>query len=368
MKRKVIHLVAGARPNFMKIAPLYHVLRKRGWCEPVLVHTGQHYDYAMSQTFFEDLDIPEPDIYLDAGSGSHAQQTAKIMLRYEEACRKSAPDLVVVPGDVNSTLACSVTAKKMLYPVAHLEAGLRSNDMTMPEEINRRVTDSICDILWTPSGDADENLLREGIAEDRIQLVGNIMIDSLLTLERNGSISAEAVPQELASSPFGLVTLHRPSNVDDPAKLEKLVHVLLEAAAEAPLVFPVHPRTAKQLERQGLRRLLEMNTNVFLVPPLGYNAFVGMLKQACFVITDSGGLQEETTYLGIPCLTLRGNTERPVTVSLGTNRLVSADSLADHLAQALAGSIRGEVPPLWDGKTALRIAARLETYFGVTDA
>jgi UDP-N-acetylglucosamine 2-epimerase (non-hydrolysing) len=361
--KKSIHLVAAARPNFMKIAPLCHALNKSGWAEPVVVHTGQHYDLNMSDAFFQDLMLPEPQHHLGVGSGTHAEQTGKVMIAYEALLMRQRPDLVVVVGDVNSTIAATLAAVKLGIRTAHLEAGLRSFDRSMPEEINRILTDSIADILWTPSPDGDENLLREGVAPKKIERVGNIMIDSL-EMMRPRIESGNAFERfGLRSGGYGVVTLHRPSNVDDPGTLSGLCSALKRIAAELPLVFPVHPRTLKNLEKEGLYAQLTQTAGIHLSPPLSYVPFMNLVFNCRLAVTDSGGIQEETTYLGIPCLTLRPNTERPITVTHGTNRLVKADSLEIAVRQALAADgKRFSAPDLWDGQTALRVVGSMSRF------
>jgi len=353
-------IVAGARPNFMKVAPILGAFSKVEGPDVKLIHTGQHYDRAMSDSFFEDLGIPEPDIHLGAGSGSHAEQTARIMMGFEQVCLQEHPDWVVVVGDVNSTLACSVTAKKLGVRVAHVEAGLRSRDMSMPEEINRLCTDAISDLLFTTDEIANENLRTEGVCSDRIDFVGNTMIDTLLRhLERARSFP---LPDGLEQGHYGVLTLHRPSNVDTPETLRPLMNVIQEIAESIPVVFPVHPRTRKNLETFGLLDSAAVGCGIRLVEPMGYLRFIGLVSHARFVLTDSGGIQEETTVMGVPCLTLRHNTERPITCSMGTNYLVGTDPAQIRAtAQAvLAGEMRaGAVPPKWDGKASVRIVDRL---------
>ena len=358
-----VHLIAAARPNFMKVAPLYHVLQRAPWCAPVLVHTGQHYDHNMSGAFLAELGLPAPDHHLGVGSGSHAEQTAGVMLAYEKVCLAERPDWTIVVGDVNSTLACSLVAAKLLIPIAHLEAGLRSGDRTMPEEINRIVTDRLADLLWTPSPDGDENLLREGVAAEKIDRIGNIMIDSFE--RQRPQIEALAMAESLGLQPggYGVVTLHRPSNVDQPAILRTIVDALLEIAEALPLVFPIHPRSKARLAEFGLLERLSAQPAVQLIEPQAYNAFMSLVVTARLIVTDSGGLQEETTYLGIPCLTLRENTERPITVSQGTNRLIKAAELAGQVKAILAGRGKsGRRPALWDGRTAERAAESLRRH------
>ena len=304
----------------MKVAPLYHALKATDWAEPVLVHTGQHYDRNMSDAILQDLRVPEPDFHLGIGSGSHAEQTGGVMIAYEKVCIEDKPDWIIVVGDVNSTAACAMVGAKLWIPVVHLEAGLRSRDRLMPEEINRLVTDSIADVLWTPSPDADENLVAEGVANDKIDLIGNIMIDSFEMLRDGIEGANTATDLDLAPGEYALVTLHRPSNVDALETLKPIVDALVEAADALPVVFVAHPRTIKGLEKFALKEALETAPGVTLLEPVPYIRFMSLVTGARVVITDSGGLQEETTYLGIPCLTLRENTERPITVTMGTNK------------------------------------------------
>jgi len=360
-----VDLIAAARPNFMKIAPMYHALIREDWCEPRIVHTGQHYDPNMSASFFRDLELPDPHVHLGVGSGSHAQQMGGVMIAYEKVVLADRPDWIVVVGDVNSTAACALVGTKMWVPVVHLEAGLRSRDRRMPEEINRLATDAICDVLWTPSPDADENLRAEGVPGERIDRVGNIMIDSYELMRHKVESAGTREEMGLAGTHYGVVTLHRPSNVDDSNILTELVDALVQVSADLPLVFSVHPRTRKQLEEFGLYARLASGA-IRLVEPMPYIQFMNLVSGATAVITDSGGVQEETTYLGIPCLTLRENTERPITVTQGSNRLVRREDLVDQAAAAATGDWpTGRKPELWDGQTAGRCVAALKRRAGV---
>lgn len=355
-------VVAGARPNFMKIAPIMEAFRLRGGNgagpSMLLVHTGQHYDQNMSESFFEDLRIPKPDINLEVGSGSHAEQTARIMVAFERVCLDHQPDWVIVVGDVNSTIACAITAKKLGAKVAHVEAGLRSNDMTMPEEINRLCTDAIADLLFTTDVISTENLRREGIQDTKIHFVGNTMIDSLLRFVNDAR--STPLPEGVTDRGFAVLTLHRPSNVDRPSTLAGILDAVVDISALVPIVFPVHPRTLGRLEEFGLLARLEAHGNIHITGPLSYLPFLGLVSRSQLVLTDSGGIQEETTVLGIPCLTLRSNTERPVTCDVGTNVLVGSDPQAIRRAAFAAlngGPGNRRIPEKWDGRAAERIVA-----------
>jgi len=351
----ILHVV-GARPNFIKAAPVMRALERCPAVRQTLVHTGQHYDRNLSDVFFSQLNMPVPDVNLEVGSGSHAWQTAEVMKRFEPVILEQKPDVVLVYGDVNSTVAAALVCSKLSIRFGHVEAGLRSFDRTMPEEINRVVTDRLADLLFTPSQDGDVNLLQEGVASEKIYRVGNVMIDSLVQfLPAVMQFSKNGLPQR-----YALVTLHRPSNVDDSANLESILKSLLEVNEKLEVVFPVHPRTRQRIEEFGIN--IE---KLHLLEPLPYIEFLSLQRRALVVITDSGGIQEETTYFGVPCLTLRSNTERPVTVSMGTNVLVGHDPrlLVSELARILEGNAKkGSIPPLWDGRASERIAQALQRY------
>ena len=351
--------VVGARPNFMKVAPIQRQMEKnRDTFDPALIHTGQHYDERMSQFFFNDLGLPEPDVFLGVGSGSHAEQTAKVMIEFEKVCLKYKPDLVLVVGDVNSTAACSLVASKLWIPVAHVEAGLRSFDRQMPEEINRLVTDALSDYLFIHEKSGEENLLKEGVDKSKIYFVGNCMIDSLIGLMEKAEQSGIMEKMKLEKQGFVLVTLHRPSNVDEKENFIPIMKALEEIQKQLPVVFPIHPRTRKNIKTFGMEKEVNSLKKLHLTEPLGYLDFIKLQKYCKFVLTDSGGLQEESTYMGIPCLTARENTERPVTVTLGTNEIVGTDSekIISSAQKILEGKWKkGQIPPLWDGKAAERI-------------
>jgi UDP-N-acetylglucosamine 2-epimerase (non-hydrolysing) len=360
----ILHVV-GARPNFMKASPVLRALAAHAGVRQTLVHTGQHYGANMSDVFFEQLDMPRPDVNLEVGSGSHSRQTAEVMTRFEPVVREHRPDLVLVYGDVNSTVAAALVCAKLLVPVGHVEAGLRSRDRTMPEEINRLVTDQLADLLFTPSKDGDENLLREGIAPEKIHRVGNVMIDSLVRLlpvatERWPALRADL---DVGENSYALVTLHRPSNVDDAESLGRIMDALHDIAEQLPVIFPVHPRTRQRLKSSPRS---ESDSRLRLIEPIGYVDFLALQRHSAVVITDSGGMQEETTFLSVPCLTLRENTERPITVEQGSNVLIGRDLdlLRIETARILnGGRRRGQVPPLWDGKASERIAAVIADRF-----
>ncbi len=366
-----IMMVAGARPNFMKIAPLLKVMRRTPGLEALLVHTGQHYDERMSRSFFTELEIPAPDIHLEVGSASHAVQTAKIMIAFEQALLTVQPDLVVVVGDVNSTIGCALPAVKLGVAVAHVEAGLRSFDRAMPEEINRILTDVISDYLFVTERRGEVNLLREGIAPEKIFFVGNVMIDTLLANRVKADASPVLTTLGLQPQSYALLTLHRPSNVDDRATFGRILAALEAIQTDLPIIFPVHPRTRRRLNEFGFLARIAAMPHLRLTEPFGYLDFLKLMADARFVLTDSGGIQEETTILRVPCLTLRDNTERPITVEQGTNVLVGTDSQRIlHAAQAvLQGPPRpAKMPDLWDGQAAERIVAILLTHHARTAA
>ena len=350
----------------MKVAPLWHALNRSSAFKPVLIHTGQHYDPAMSDSILADLKMPAPDHHLGIGSGPHGEQTGRVMIAYEQIAMAERPDWLVVVGDVNSTLACALVGAKLGIRTVHLEAGLRSRDRTMPEEINRIATDAVADVLWTPSPDGDSNLIDEGVPPERITRVGNIMLDSFEMIR--GRIEAAPSPDSFGvGARYGLVTLHRPSNVDSPERLSRLVDALADVQAELPLLFPVHPRTAARLEATGLDRRLD-RAGLRRIAPAPYIQFMRFLTGAAAAITDSGGVQEETTYLGIPCLTLRENTERPITVEQGTNRLVTPESLLASLRASLSTETRPCRPEYWDGRAAERCVADLRRRGGDSES
>ncbi len=373
MKKIKLILVAGARPNFMKIAPLIHALDGHSFIETILVHTGQHYDVSMSGRFFEELNIPHPQINMEIGSASHAVQTARIMEGFEKACMDVKPDLILVVGDVNSTVACSLVASKMGVKVIHYEAGLRSNDRSMPEEINRLVTDAISDIFITTSIDANANLIKENIPEEKVFMLGNLMIDSLVEqfpkalatslhfklLNKEKNIKLD---KDFFSNHFGVMTFHRPGNVDNPDSLRSLIQIWGNVSKEIPLIFPVHPRTFKNIYNFGLQDMIDSYPQLYFIEPLGYLHFINLVSKSLFVLTDSGGIQEETTYLNIPCLTVRPTTERPVTVWEGSNKLIKINDIILEVNLILNGQgKKGKIPKYWDGLTAKRIVQLIES-------
>ncbi len=355
-------LVAGARPNFMKVAPIAAAVRKDGRLLPTILHTGQHYDRAMSELFFEQLGIPEPEIRLGVGSGSHAVQTAEVMIRLEPVLLERRPAMVVVVGDVNSTIAAALVACKLGIPVAHVEAGLRSFDRAMPEEINRVLTDAISDLLFVSERSGLDNLRREGVDDARVHFVGNVMIDTLLAFRQRAAALGQPRAIGLAPDGYAVLTLHRPANVDDPRTLRSLLAPIVELAATMPVVFPVHPRTRRMMADAAIG----LPPEVRLLDPLGYLEFLGLMAEARLVLTDSGGIQEETTVLGVRCVTIRDNTERPVTIAEGTNRLggTSAESVRRAIRESLAASPSARRPELWDGRSATRIVDVLARRLG----
>lgn len=359
---KIAHVV-GARPNFMKVAPVIAALQKHGGISQSLIHTGQHYDASMSDVFFTQLGLPQPDVNLGIGSGSHAAQTAQIMMRFEELMVDQPPDVVLVYGDVNSTVAAALVCAKLHIPIGHVEAGLRSFDRTMPEEINRLVTDQLASFLFTPSVDGNQNLAREGVNSKSVHLVGNVMIDTLVRLLPKAKERWEMLPADLHlqignwhEAPYALVTLHRPSNVDEEEGLLRIMSTLARVSEDLAVIFPVHPRTRKRMQASSIGA---DSSRIGIIDPVSYLDFLALQQHATVVITDSGGIQEETTYLGVPCITVRENTERPVTVTMGTNVLVGQDmeQLRREVAAVLSGNAkRGQIPPLWDGHASERIA------------
>lgn len=361
MAYKIVAVV-GARPNYMKVAPIWRAMDKRAHITKALVHTGQHYDDNMSKIFFDELRLPKPELYLGVGSGTHGAQTAKIMVEMEEALTRERPDVVVVVGDVNSTMATALVAAKIGIPIAHVEAGLRSFDREMPEEINRMVTDILADLLFTTEPSAESNLLREGIAKEKIHFVGNVMIDSLMFYRPMAEQSTVLGELDLEPKAYGLVTLHRPTNVDDPATIQPILDALVDIGGECPLVFPAHPRTRKMLEQNGIQVPAK---RLRLIEPIGYLDFVRLMLDARIVFTDSGGIQEETTVLGIPCLTIRENTERPITIDVGTNHLVGTnpERILAEGRRALGGKAsQRQIPELWDGNASERIVDIIDTF------
>ena len=366
--KATILCVVGARPNFMKVAPLLEEYKNHQEIDAQLLHTGQHYDYEMSKIFFDELGIPQPDFHLGVGSGTHAEQTARVMTEFEKVLEREQPDWVVVVGDVNPTMACTIVANKMGIKVAHVEAGLRSYDRRMPEEINRVLTDSIADLLLTPSIDGNMNLIKEGIPDHKIRFVGNIMIDTLFNMRAKSDRSTILGDLGIEQKEYVLVTLHRPSNVDHEDTLGNFVRILEETATEVPMVWPVHPRSKNRAEEFGLWERMQQIDKLHLLEPVGYLDNVCLMNNARLVLTDSGGIQEETTALGVPCLTARENTERPITISEGTNTLVGTDPedilehIREHLQNGVAGNRELPKPLYWDGHTAKRIVKAIQEY------
>ncbi|MBX3044799.1 MAG: UDP-N-acetylglucosamine 2-epimerase (non-hydrolyzing) [Candidatus Kapabacteria bacterium] len=364
---KILNIV-GARPNFMKIAPLMSAMEKSSLIEPVLIHTGQHYDEKMSKLFFEELEIPKPFVNLEVGSDSQAKQVAKIMERFDDVCQELKPNAILVVGDVNSTMACSIVAAKLGIKIIHMEAGLRSYDRRMPEEINRIVTDALADLLLTPSDDGTENLMKEGISPDKVHLVGNIMIDTLMHFLPKSQHSEILNSLGISPKDYVAVTLHRPSTVDDEVNLKSVLETLSTIQKDIKIVFPIHPRTRKNITHYGLNDLVENSPDLILTEPLGYLDFQKLMSNSKFVITDSGGVQEETTALKIPCITVRENTERPVTIWEGSNEIVGFDmeKLLFFANKAFSGNWKeSKIPKYWDGKTAERVVDEIENYFGL---
>jgi len=359
---KVLNVV-GARPNFMKIAPIQREMEKSAHIDPLIIHTGQHYDEKMSKLFFEDLELPRPARYLQVGSASHAQQTAKIMIEFEKVVQEEEPDLVLVVGDVNSTAACSLVAAKLGVKIAHVEAGLRSFDRNMPEEINRMVTDTLSDYLFVTEQSGIDNLRKEGITDEKVFFTGNVMIDSLVYFLEKAKKSNILNQLDINSDEYALVTLHRPSNVDVKENFEKLLNAFSEVEQDLKIVFPIHPRSRKMLSNFGLDEKIKSMKKLKLLDPIGYLDFMKLMHSAKLVLTDSGGIQEETTFFGIPCITLRENTERPVTIDVGTNILVGSDTdlVISEAKKVINGEAKkGQIPELWDGKAAERIVSIIE--------
>ncbi len=363
--------VVGARPNFMKVAPLHRVFSRMKNVRHVIVHTGQHYDANMSKIFFDDLELPKPDVYLGVGSGSHAEQTAKIMVEFEKVLMKETPDIVIVVGDVNSTVACSLTASKLLIPVAHVEAGLRSFDRTMPEEINRMVTDVLSDYLFVTEASGVENLRNEGISDKKVFLVGDVMIDSLILYRAKARRSKIKSVFGVSGKDYTLVTLHRPSNVDEVKHLKTILEIFRDIERNGRIIFPIHPRTRRRIEEFGLSSQFAKVKNLSLADPLGYLDFLNLMMDARLVLTDSGGIQEETTFLRVPCITVRENTERPITLEIGTNVLtgLSVEKVVTLTNECYSGKWKkGKVPELWDGRAAERIGRILVNSCGLFQA